>query len=143
MEISSVRSSQSLLFKNSQNNTRSSKTEDLGIDAGAAVSAIFKVEDIGVEGPDFAAMSPSELRSHARHSYDNGGIDQDTFAAISEPLPMHAIDAQGNVIDLTGITDGTLFNFRDYYENQLQIAMSIGDSDSVKTLKSIVNFLNV
>lgn len=55
---------------------------------------------------------------------------------------MHAIDAQGNVIDLTGITDGTLFNFSDYYENQLQIAMSIGDSDSVKTLKSIVNFLD-
>ncbi|WP_086999908.1 hypothetical protein [Rhizobium sullae] len=143
MEIFSVRSSQSLLFKNSQNNAKNSKTEEIGIDTGAAASVIFRTDDSGVEGPDFTAMSPGELRNHARQSYDGGGIDQDTFAAISEPLPMHAIDAQGNVIDLTGITDGTLFNFRDYYENQLQIAMSIGDSDSVKTLKSIVNFLNV
>ena len=59
----------------------------------------------------------------------------------SEPLPMHAIDAQGNILDLTCVTYGTAFNFRDYYDNQLQIAKSLGDSNGAKTLQSIVDFI--
>lgn len=55
---------------------------------------------------------------------------------------MHAIDPLGNVIDLSSVTDGTSFNFLDYYKNQLQVAMSIGDPNEVQTLKSIVNFLD-
>ncbi|EJZ21005.1 hypothetical protein RCCGEPOP_12113 [Rhizobium sp. Pop5] len=82
------------------------------------------------------------MRNYARQSFDSGLIDQNTYAAISEPLPMHAIDPLGNVIDLSSVTDGTSFNFLDYYKNQLQVAMSIGDPDEVQTLKSIVNFLD-
>ncbi|NEJ85205.1 hypothetical protein GR223_04470 [Rhizobium leguminosarum] len=144
MEIFSVRSSQSLLFKNNPNNAKSSKTSDIEIETRAPAAASFQIEDeVGEgEGPDFTAVSPGELRNYARQSFDSGLIDQNTYAAISEPLPMHAIDPLGNIVDLSSVTDGTSFNFLDYYKNQLQVAMSIGDADEVQTLKSIVNFLD-
>ncbi|HWT56838.1 MAG TPA: hypothetical protein VN284_03180 [Rhizobium sp.] len=142
MEIFSVRSSQSLLFKNNPNNAKSSKTSDIEIGTRVPAPASFQIDDNSDEGPDFTAVSAGELRNYARQSFDSGLIDQSTYAAISEPLPMHAIDPLGNVIDLSSVTDGTSFNFLDYYKNQLQIAMSIGDPDEVQTLKSIVNFLD-
>ena len=144
MEIFSVRSSQSLLFKNNpNNNAKSSKTADITIEPKpTVVQGSFQIEDSDNGQPlDFTAVSPGELRSYARQGYDNGLIDQNTFAAISEPLPMHAIDPLGNVIDLSNVTDGTSFNFLDYYRNQLQIAMSIGDPNEVQTLNSVVGFL--
>jgi len=144
MEIFSVRSSQSLLFKNNpNNNAKSSKTADITIEPKPTIAqGSFQIEDSDNGQPlDFTAVSPGELRSYARQGYDNGLIDQNTFAAISEPLPMHAIDPLGNVIDLSNVTDGTSFNFLDYYRNQLQIAMSIGDPNEVQTLNSVVGFL--
>ncbi|WP_064683820.1 hypothetical protein [Rhizobium bangladeshense] len=142
MEIFSLRSSQSLLFKNNPNNAKNSKTVDIHIEIKAPAPVSFQIEDNPDEGPDFTAVSPGELRTYARQSFDSGVIDQNTYAAISEPLPMHAIDPLGNIIDLSGVTDGTSFNFLDYYRNQLQVAMSIGNSNDVQTLKSIVNFLD-
>ncbi|MBX5215021.1 MULTISPECIES: hypothetical protein [unclassified Rhizobium] len=142
MEIFSLRSSQSLLFKNNPNNARNSKTGDIQIETKAPAPVSFHIEDNLDQGPDFTAVSPGELRNYARQSFDSGLIDQNTYAAISEPLPMHAIDPLGNIIDLSGVTDGTSFNFLDYYKNQLQVAMSIGDPHEVQTLKSIVSFLN-
>ncbi|MBX4907259.1 MULTISPECIES: hypothetical protein [Rhizobium] len=142
MEIFSLRSSQSLLFKNNPNNARNSKTADIQIETKAPAPVSFHIEDNLDQGPDFTAVSPGELRNYARQSFDSGLIDQNTYAAISEPLPMHAIDPLGNIIDLSGVTDGTSFNFLDYYKNQLQVAMSIGDPHEVQTLKSIVSFLN-
>jgi hypothetical protein len=144
MEIFSVRSSQSLLFKNNpNNNAKSSKTADITIEPKPTIAqGSFQIEDSdNRQALDFTAVSPGELRSYARQGYDNGLIDQNTFAAISEPLPMHAIDPLGNVIDLSNVTDGTSFNFLDYYRNQLQIAMSIGDPSEVQTLNSVVGFL--
>ncbi|MBY4592109.1 MULTISPECIES: hypothetical protein [Rhizobium] len=142
MEIFSVRSSQSLLFKNNPNNAKSSKTSDIEFETRAPAPAPFQIDDNSDESPDFTAVSPGELRNYARQSFDSGVIDQNTYAAISEPLPMHAIDPLGNVIDLSSVTDGTSFNFLDYYKSQLQIATSIGDPDEVQTLKSIVDFLD-
>ncbi|ABC92663.1 hypothetical protein RHE_CH03917 [Rhizobium etli CFN 42] len=142
MEIFSVRSSQSLLFKNNPNNAKNSKTTDIQIETRAPAPASFHIEGNVDEGPDFTAVSPGQLRNYARQSFDSGLIDQNTYAAISEPLPMHAMDPLGNLIDLSSVTDGTSFNFLDYYRNQLQIAMSIGDPHEVQTLKSIVNFLD-
>ncbi|MDR9762633.1 hypothetical protein RJJ37_23800 [Rhizobium redzepovicii] len=142
MEIFSVRSSQSLLFKNNPNNAKSSKTSDIEFETRAPAPVSFQIDDNSDEGPDFTAVSPGELRNYARQSFDSGVIDQNTYAAISEPLPMHAIDPLGNVIDLSSVTDGTSFNFLDYYKSQLQIATSIGDPDEVQTLKSIVDFLD-
>ncbi|MBB3525282.1 hypothetical protein OS035_14420 [Rhizobium sp. 268] len=142
MEIFSVRSSQSLLFKNNPNNAKSSKTSDIEFETRAPAPVSFQIDDNSDESPDFTAVSPGELRNYARQSFDSGVIDQNTYAAISEPLPMHAIDPLGNVIDLSSVTDGTSFNFLDYYKSQLQIATSIGDPDEVQTLKSIVDFLD-
>ncbi|MBB3594477.1 hypothetical protein FHX08_004881 [Rhizobium sp. BK529] len=144
MEIFSLRSSQSLLFKNNtNNNAKSSKTADITVEPKPTVAqGSFQIEDFdNRQAIDFTAVSAGELRSYARQRLDSGLIDQNTFAAISEPLPMHAIDPRGNVIDLSNVTDGTSFNFLDYYKNQLQIAMSIGDPNEVQTLKSVVGFL--
>ena len=144
MEIFSLRSSQSLLFKNNpNNNAKSSKTADIVIEPKHGIAqGSFQIEDFdNRQAIDFTAVSAGELRSYARQSLDNGLIDQSTFAAISEPLPMHAIDPLGNVIDLSNVTDGTSFNFLDYYKDQLQIAMSIGDPNEVQTLRSVVGFL--
>ncbi|MGO7845265.1 hypothetical protein ACC698_37925, partial [Rhizobium johnstonii] len=68
------------------------------IEAGAFGDAGEIEDDVG-EGPDFTAVSPGELRNYARKGFDSGLIDQNTYAAISEPLPMNAIDPLGNIID--------------------------------------------
>ncbi|MGO8381586.1 hypothetical protein ACC745_39315, partial [Rhizobium ruizarguesonis] len=64
--------------------------------------ASFQIEDEVGEGPDFTAVSPGDLRNYARQSFDSGLIDHNTYAAISEPLPMHAIDPLGNIVDRHG-----------------------------------------
>lgn len=143
MEILSVRSSPSFLFKRNQDNSNyySELEEQLGTKTKA--SASFQIDETNADAPDFSAISPSELRLYARQSFDAGAIDQDTFAAISEPLPMRTIDPSGNILDLSDVTDATSFNFRDYYKDQLQIATSIGDPQTVERLNSVVSFLEV
>ena len=142
MEIISMRSSPNFLFKNNSNSSKSyNRLED---DFGPAkrISIAFQVNDPSSDEPDFSSISPSELHNYARQSYDTGTIDQDTFAAISEPLPMHTINPSGDILDLSGVTDGTTFNFRDYFKDQLQVAMSIGEPATVETLTSVVSFLD-
>ncbi|KQV20476.1 hypothetical protein ASC97_10765 [Rhizobium sp. Root1203] len=143
MEIISMRSSPNFLFRNNSNNQKSCNKLEDHFEPAKRVLTAFQVNAISTEEPDFSAISPSELRNYARQSYDTGAIDQDTFAAISEPLPMRTIDPAGDILDLSGVTDGTSFNFRDYYKDQLQVAMSIGDPETVETLKSVVSFLDV
>ena len=142
MEIQSLRSSPNFLFRQNSDNAKYSKDFSETIDPAASAIAAFHVEEPATGDLDFSAVSASDLRSYARQSYDSGAIDQDTYAALSEPLPMRTIDPSGNVLDLSDVTDGTSFNFRDYYKDQLQIAMSIGDPETVKTLKSVVSFLD-
>jgi hypothetical protein len=55
---------------------------------------------------------------------------------------MHTINPSGDILDLSGVTDGTTFNFRDYFKDQLQVAMSIGEPATVETLTSVVSFLD-
>ena len=142
MEILSVRSSPSFLFKRNQDNSNyySELEEQLGTKTKA--SASFQIDETNADVPDFSAISPNELRQYARQSFDAGAIDQDTYAAISEPLPMRTIDPSGNILDLSDVTDATSFNFRDYYKDQLQIAASIGDPQTVERLNSVVSFLD-
>ncbi|OCJ03208.1 hypothetical protein A6U87_18715 [Rhizobium sp. AC44/96] len=142
MEIQSLRSSPNFLFRRNSDNAKYSKDFNETLDPAASAMAAFHVEDPATGDLDFSAVSASDLRSYARQSYDSGTIDQDTYAALSEPLPMRTIDPSGNVLDLSDVTDSTSFNFRDYYKDQLQIAMSIGDPETVKTLKSVVSFLD-
>lgn len=141
MEITSLRFSPNLSFRKCSDNSQFNNDLNQSFEAAASVATPFRVEEPAAARPDFSAISASDLRSHARQSFDNGTLDQDTYAAISEPLPMRTIDPSGNIIDLSDITDGTSFNFRDYYKDQLQIAMSIGNPGTVQTLKSVVSFL--
>ncbi|OWV90858.1 hypothetical protein ATY81_05885 [Rhizobium sp. R72] len=143
MEILSVRSSPNFLFR--RNSDNSSNYNELEAQFGTATKAstAFHIDETNGDTPDFSAISASELRQYARQSFDAGAIDQDTFAAISEPLPMRTVDPSGNILDLSDIADATSFNFRDYYKGQLQIATSIGDPQTVARLDSVVSFLNV
>ncbi|MEK1891770.1 MAG: hypothetical protein AAAB20_00450 [Rhizobium sp.] len=143
MEILSVRSSPNFLFRRNSDNSNSYNELEVIIGTAAKPSTAFQIDETDGDTPDFSAISASELRQYARQSFDAGAIDQDTFAAISEPLPMRTIDPAGNILDLSDITDATSFNFRDYYKDQLQIATSIGDPATVATLNSVVNFLDV
>ncbi len=142
MEITSLRFSPNLSFRKHSDNSQFTNGLTDSFSTASGTLSSFNVEDIATGQPDFAAISAAELRNHARQSYDSGALDQDTYAAISEPLPMRTIDPNGNILDLSDVTDGTSFNFRDYYKDQLQIAMSIGDPETVKTLKSVVSFLD-
>ncbi|CAN7327713.1 hypothetical protein LJR030_003367 [Rhizobium sp. LjRoot30] len=86
-------------------------------------------------------MTPRDLREVARVGLEDGLIDQETFATISEGLPMQTIDVNGRIVDLSDVGDNTPFNFRDYYESQLDIAVSVGSGSSVEVLRSIMSFI--
>lgn len=141
MEIFSVRSSHNLLYKNNANNAKNTKTADFAVAPASGNSAPFQIEE-ATGGPNFASISPGELRRFARQSFDSGVIDQDTFAALSEPLPMHAIDARGNLVDLSHVTDGTSFDFLNYFRNQLEVETSIGNPATARRMQSVVDFLS-
>ena len=141
MEINSVRSSLDLLFRNSSGNAKPFKPIEMPAEQAAGNAPAFPLDDSADTSPDFTDITPNALRNEALRSYQNGEIDQDTYATLAEPLPMHAIDARGNILDLTGVTDETSFNFADYYRNQLDVASSIGDPQTAKTLQSVVDYL--
>ena len=103
----------------------------------------FQVPEVDEERTDFSAISPRDLRALAWQKYQAGEIDQDTLAVLSEELPMHAIDAQGEVLDLSTITDDTGFDFRNYYRNQLQIAISLGDAPRADSVRSALAFIDI
>ncbi|WP_040675484.1 hypothetical protein [Rhizobium grahamii] len=143
MEILSVRSSPNFLFRRNSDSSSHYSELDALFSTEQTPSAAFQVNETNADTPDFSAISANELRQYARQSFDAGAINQDTFATISEPLPMRTIDPSGNILDLSDVTDATSFNFRDYYKDQLQIAISIGDPETVARLDSVVSFLDV
>jgi hypothetical protein len=79
----------------------------------------------------------------ALENYQAGKIDQDTYITLSEELPTHAVDAQGQLVDLSQVTDETGFDFHDFYRNQLEIALSLGDAHRADILRSVVAFLEI
>ncbi|WP_337269378.1 hypothetical protein [Oryzifoliimicrobium ureilyticus] len=140
MEIFPVRSSQSWLF-GQKDKPSAARSADGTFGSLTQIRPTFEVRQDAVEKPDFNSISAAELRRLARESFDQGSIDGETFATLSEPLPMQTIDTMGNVVDLSGVSDATNFNFRDYYRDRLQIATSIGDAYDVDRLRSVVNFM--
>lgn len=141
MEIYSVRASQSLNFKSDSGSTRTTQPIDIAEVKAADAHPSFDLETQNGGTPDFTSITPDELRSHALQSYQNGEISQDTYSTLASPLPTHAIDAMGNILDLSDVTDNTSFNFVDYYQNQLDVAASIGSPETAETLQSVVDFL--
>jgi hypothetical protein len=66
-----------------------------------------------------------------------------THITLSEELPTHAVDAQGQLMDLSQVTDETGFNFHDFYRNQLEIAMSLGDTSRASVLRAVMAFIEI
>lgn len=141
MEINSVRSSQSLNFKNSSGNTKATQPIDIAGAAPSDATSSFDLDTQAGNTPDFTSITPGELRSYALESYQSGDIGAGTYSTLASPLPTHAIDARGNILDLSEVTDSTSFDFVDYYQNQLEVASSIGSPETAETLQSVVDFL--
>lgn len=140
MEIYSLRSLSSSF---SRNGGRDNK--DLAAPAERKATSDHFVQFEIAEDPEspYTSITPSQLREMATESFESGEIDQETYAALADELPMQALDRQGQIIDLSDITDDTPFDFQDYYKNQLEIAMTMGDDESAKVLKSVVDFLGI
>ena len=88
MEITSLRFSPNLSFRKYSDNSQfhNSLTETFSSVSNA--SSTFRIDEATSAQPDFSAITAADLRNHARQNFDNGTLDQDTYAAISEPLPM-------------------------------------------------------
>jgi hypothetical protein len=139
VEISSLRWSTNFLQREHSRN----KVEKASPQETRSGQIAFQVPDTDESSVNFSAITPRDLRAIALENYQAGRIDQDTYTTLSEELPTHAVDAQGQVIDLSEVTDETGFNFHDYYRNQLEIAMSLGDTDRAGVLRSVLAFLEV
>jgi hypothetical protein len=138
MEITSLRWSGNLFHRDT---SRTAKFDKAPHDAQREDQATFHVPDEGSPGANFSSITPRDLRELALSSYHAGSIDQETYMTLAEHLPSHSVDAQGQVIDLSDITDETGFDFHDYYRNQLDLALSLGDGGRADTLKSVMAFL--
>ncbi|OJT97120.1 MAG: hypothetical protein BGN83_03700 [Rhizobium sp. 63-7] len=139
MEIYSLRSYYNSTFRNGT--SKNTKTPGIEIETANPVFNAAQTSEQNASNLDFSSMTPRDLREVARVGLEDGLIDQETFATISEGLPMQTIDVNGRIVDLSDIGDNTPFNFRDYYESQLDIAMSIGSGSSAEVLRSIMSFI--
>jgi len=138
MEINSLRSYYNYGFRN---NTRTSKISGIEIDTTDAISPASHSNEQNASNLDFSSMTPRALRDVARASLDDGVIDQETFSVLSQGLPMEAVDLSGRLIDLSHVTDETPFDFRSYFESQLNLALSIGDSRLSDSLRPVASFV--
>jgi len=139
VEISSLRWSTNFLQRDHSRN----KLEKAPTQETRSGQITFQVPDTDESPVNFSAITPRDLRAIALENYQAGRIDQDTYVTLSEDLPTHAVDAQGQVIDLSEVTDETGFDFHDYYRNQLEIAMSLGNASRASVLRSVIAFLEV
>lgn len=137
MEIYSLRASNNFLFRDNSRNARSVGSADFGktdkSDAGAGFEETVK-------RIDFTHISPRELREIAREYYDSGKISQNILVELSSELPAQTLTANGDVIDITDVTDDTDFDFIAYFSNRAEIARSIGTADELEKMQDILSF---
>ncbi|MFD1746391.1 hypothetical protein ACFSE1_13030 [Rhizobium helianthi] len=138
MEITSLHWSSGLLHREQ---TRDTRTERPQFTLPSETRPAFEVPTDASSPLDFTAISPRLLRELALQRYIAGDIDQNTYIAMAQELPMEVSDMAGNVIDLSRVTDDTEFNFAAYYADQRQLAMVMGDEDKTQTLTSVLKFL--
>jgi hypothetical protein len=140
MEISSLRWSTHFLQRE---NSRNAKIEKPSQQESRHGQITFQVPEAGDLPINFSAITPRDLRALALENYQAGKIDQDTYITLSEELPTHAVDAQGQLVDLSQVTDETGFDFHDFYRNQLEIAIALGDPRRADVLRSVMAFLEI
>ncbi|XHE12715.1 hypothetical protein PCC82_13140 [Agrobacterium deltaense] len=138
MEIYSLRASNNFLFRDNSRNARPVDSTDFGKAAQPDTATGFEET---INRIDFTRVSPRELREIAREYYDAGKISHETWLELSSELPAQTLNANGDVIDITDVTDDTDFDFQTYFSHKVEIARSIGTADDIEKMQDVLFFL--
>ncbi|KPF45025.1 hypothetical protein IP76_09230 [Rhizobium sp. AAP43] len=90
----------------------------------------------------FASMTPRRLREIAAESYQRDEIDEQTYRELATELPLQAVDRNGNVTDLSNLTDDTNFDYAEYFRTQQSLAEMIGDMDMADSYTKVLDFFS-
>lgn len=140
MEIYSLRTSANFIFNNNAKKSNAPQIDIPKIEEQVSGESFIPPEQLSGR-VDFSNISPRELRDVATEYYQTGQIQQTIYSELSSELPTHALNATGEIVDLTYVTDDTDFNFVSYFRDQLTIAQSIGDPDKAEVLEDVVSFI--
>lgn len=88
----------------------------------------------------FASMTPRRLREIASESFQREQIDADTYRELSTELPLQIVDRNGNIMDLSTLTDDSQFDYAEYYRTQQSLAEMIGDMDMADSYAKVLDF---
>lgn len=88
----------------------------------------------------FASMTPRRLREIASESFHREEIDADTYRELSTELPLQTVDRNGNILDLSTLTDDSDFDYAEYYRTQQSLAEMIGDMDMADSYAKVLDF---
>lgn len=140
MEIYSLRTSANFIFNNSAKKNNAPQIEIPRIEEQPN-SERFVAPVVEDQRVDFSSITPRELRGIATEYYQSGQIQQTIYSELSSELPTHALNAMGEIVDLSHVTDDTDFDFTSYFRDQLTIAQSIGDPAKADILEEVVSFI--
>lgn len=90
----------------------------------------------------FASMTPRRLREIASESFQRDEIDADTYRELSTELPLQIVDRNGNIMDLSTLTEDSHFDYAGYYRTQQSLAEMIGDMDMVGSYAKVLDFFS-
>ncbi len=90
----------------------------------------------------FASMTPRRLREIASESFQREEIDADTYRELSTELPLQSVDRNGNIMDLSTLTDDSQFDYAEYYRTQQSLAEMIGDMDMAGSYAKVLDFFS-
>jgi hypothetical protein len=88
----------------------------------------------------FASMTPRRMREIAGESFQRDEIDENTYRELSTELPLQMVDRNGNVTDLSTLTDDSQFDYAEYYRTQQSLAEMIGDMDVADSYSKVLDF---
>lgn len=90
----------------------------------------------------FASMTPRRLREIASESFQREEIDADTYRELSTELPLQIVDRNGNILDLSTLTDDSHFDYAEYYRTQQSLAEMIGDMNMSESYSKVLDFFD-
>lgn len=139
VEINSLHWSSGLFHREQ---TRDARAERPQFSVPSEATPAFEVPSVEEKALNYSAIAPRLLREVALQRYVSGDIDQTTYIALAQELPMQISDTAGDVLDLSTVTDDTEFDFAAYFTDQRELAISLGDEDKATTLTSVLKFIN-
>ena len=121
----------------------SSAQPDVKISDLAPKTSASKDQDVFEDALSvFASMTPRRLREIAAESFQKEEIDEVTCREPSTELPLQAVDRNGNIADLSRLTDDTQFDYAEYYRTQQSLAEMIGDMDMADSYSKVLDFFS-